>query len=130
MLTIWRIIYRYRWSAGCAGLIIGWANMFNSRFMENLIKADIAWLYAFMLLSATTVYIASFISDASASGHVFEILEEILMKIKMPKYTDSKHASKQALMAQRMPARIYKDKKKEQSRRSCRKSANADFNRG
>lgn len=52
------------------------------------------------------------------------------MKIKMPKYTDSRHASKQALMAQRMPARIYKDKKKEQNRRNCRKSANADMQRG
>lgn len=61
MLTLWRIIYHYKWSAGCTGLIIGWANMVNSRFMENLIKADIAWLYAFMLLSATAVYIASFI---------------------------------------------------------------------
>ena len=130
MLTIWRIIYRYRWPAGCTGLIIGWANMFNSRFLGNLIKADIAWLYAFILLSATAVYITSFISDASASGRLFEILEETLMKIKMPKYTDSRHASKQALMAQRMPARIYKDKKKEQSRRNCRKSTNADFNRG
>ena len=68
--------------------------------------------------------------DASASEHFFETMEELLMKIKMPKYTDSKHASKQALMAQRMPARIYKDKKKEQSRRNCRKSTNADFNRG
>lgn len=130
MLTLWRIIYRYRWSAGCAGLIIGWANMFNSQFTENLIKADIAWMYAFLLSSATAVYIASFISDASASGNFFETLEETIMKIKMPKYTDSKHASKQALMAQRMPARIYKDKKKEQSRRNCRKSANADMQRG
>lgn len=130
MLTLWRIIYRYRGSAGCAGLIIGWTIMFNSQFTENLIKADLAWLYAFLLLSATAVYIASFISDASASGHLFETLEEIIMKIKMPKYTDSRHASKQALMAQRMPARIYKDKKKEQSRRSCRKSANADMQRG
>lgn len=31
-----------------------------------------------------------------------------------------KHASQQNLMAQRMPARVYKDKKKEASRRSCR----------
>lgn len=41
--------------------------------------------------------------------------------IKAPKYTDSKHSSQQALASQRMPARIFKDKKKEMKKNRCRR---------
>ena len=40
--------------------------------------------------------------------------------IAIPAYKDTKHASQQALASQRMPARIYKDRKKESRKRACR----------
>lgn len=42
------------------------------------------------------------------------------VKIKVPKYAERKHSSRQALSAQRMPARVYKDRKKELSKKQCR----------
>ena len=43
------------------------------------------------------------------------------VNVKIPKYSESKHASAQTLSAQRLPARTYKDCKKEAKKRQCRK---------
>ena len=48
----------------------------------------------------------------------------IIMKKKntvtVPAYKESRHSSAQALRSQRMPARVYDDKKKKMSRNACR----------
>lgn len=42
------------------------------------------------------------------------------IRIKVERQNLRKSGSTQNLMAQRMPARVYKDKKKEASKRACR----------
>lgn len=42
--------------------------------------------------------------------------------LKLPKYSERKHASEQALASQRMPARVYVDKKKKAKKFACRQS--------
>lgn len=42
--------------------------------------------------------------------------------VSVPKYTERKHSSEQALASQRMPARVYVDKKKQAKKSACRQS--------